>query len=251
MLSDVVNKISARLVPNTPLFLVGFSLGGNIVVKYLGEEGMANTLPKCVVGAVSLGNPFKYKKLDFVMDVLINLGSKKQMNQHLKSLRKMTSKSSQKILNELLFWKWNVSKIDGIYSHMLRNNASFPFETTIGYQNEEHYAKEVGSYQYAPHVNIPLLVLVARDDDISYQNTLSSLPQLLSNPNIIILQSKTGGHLGWHTSTRNNPFHVENWGDITTTRYIQSLLDLEKYNTVYIDDSASNLNPTARMISRL
>eukprot|EP00957_Ditylum_brightwellii_P151835 11561690-Ditylum_brightwellii.AAC.1 len=60
----IVHKITSRMknntsnnshhnessLPPTPLFLVGNSLGANIMAKYLGEEGMSNTLPINVAG---------------------------------------------------------------------------------------------------------------------------------------------------------------------------------------------------------
>ena len=48
-----LKHIAARL-PGAPLVAVGYSLGSNILVKYLGEEG--DRTP--VIGAASLGNPF-------------------------------------------------------------------------------------------------------------------------------------------------------------------------------------------------
>ena len=50
---QAVRAIKARL-PHAPLMAVGFSLGSNILVKYIGEEG--ERIP--LVGAVSVANPF-------------------------------------------------------------------------------------------------------------------------------------------------------------------------------------------------
>lgn len=41
-------------LPGAPLVAVGYSLGSNILVKYLGEEGERTPL----IGAASVGNPF-------------------------------------------------------------------------------------------------------------------------------------------------------------------------------------------------
>ena len=50
---DCVNFIRSRPKERN-LFLAGFSLGGNVVAKYLGEEGRHS----CVKGAVCVGVPF-------------------------------------------------------------------------------------------------------------------------------------------------------------------------------------------------
>jgi len=50
---QVVRNIAARY-PHAPLYAVGYSLGSNILVKYLGEEGDETPIR----GAVSVANPF-------------------------------------------------------------------------------------------------------------------------------------------------------------------------------------------------
>jgi predicted alpha/beta-fold hydrolase len=45
------------MADGVPMFLVGNSLGANVVTKYLGEDSMAGILPACVAGGISLGNP--------------------------------------------------------------------------------------------------------------------------------------------------------------------------------------------------
>lgn len=47
-----------RLRPHAPLFAIGYSVGSNILVKYLGERG-SNT---CIRAALSVGNPFHLPK---------------------------------------------------------------------------------------------------------------------------------------------------------------------------------------------
>lgn len=65
-LRTIIQSISARLKhgTDTPVFVVGNSLGANIVTKYLGEEGFSGTLPKCVKGGITLGNPLRIHSED-------------------------------------------------------------------------------------------------------------------------------------------------------------------------------------------
>lgn len=49
-LRNFVHQISARMDKDVPVFLVGNSLGANVMTKYLGEEGLSGTLPPCVAG---------------------------------------------------------------------------------------------------------------------------------------------------------------------------------------------------------
>ena len=85
----VVQRLSARLAPNTPIFLVGNSLSASIVCKYLGEEGLCGTLPMCVAGGAALGNPMwmRTTSLDFLSPVLA-IGQKKVLLENWATLRK-------------------------------------------------------------------------------------------------------------------------------------------------------------------
>lgn len=51
--SKVVQHVAA-LYPQAVMSAIGYSLGGNILVRYLGEEGSGTPIR----AAVSLGNPF-------------------------------------------------------------------------------------------------------------------------------------------------------------------------------------------------
>ncbi|CAM9351489.1 unnamed protein product [Sphacelaria rigidula] len=48
-----------RRYPAAPIFAVGFSLGANLLVKYLGEEGKQGGRP--LAGAVSVSNPWNFE----------------------------------------------------------------------------------------------------------------------------------------------------------------------------------------------
>lgn len=55
-----VDFVAKKLAPDQPLFLIGYSLGASLVVKYLGREGLkhgCNKIPRCVAGAISVSNP--------------------------------------------------------------------------------------------------------------------------------------------------------------------------------------------------
>lgn len=45
--------------PDAPLYAIGYSLGANLLVKYLGEEGRNGFRP--LAGAVSVSNPWNFE----------------------------------------------------------------------------------------------------------------------------------------------------------------------------------------------
>lgn len=56
-LREAINHIYTTH-PSTPIYAVGYSLGSNILVKYLGEEGIKTP----IVSAISVGNPYDFYK---------------------------------------------------------------------------------------------------------------------------------------------------------------------------------------------
>jgi len=120
-----------------------------------------------------------------------------------------------------------------IKHHHIRNSPLYPFETSIGYESTEEYLKDASSKKYIGNVSVPLLLSLAGDDDIA-KSTISSLSHCLANPNCIVVITPCGGHMGWHTSKRNNPFgswsfmssqdEDKSWGDLVTVSFIDSLM---------------------------
>ena len=62
---EVVPQVRARF-PSAPLFAIGWSLGANILVNYLGEEGAAGRAP--LDAAASMCNPFNLVTCDRALE---------------------------------------------------------------------------------------------------------------------------------------------------------------------------------------
>ncbi len=203
---DVVNRICSRLEENVPLVLVGYSMGANTMVKYLGECGLSNTLPKNVIGAASLGNPFKmdHSKLEKPWSHILALGAKKSLLRHRKRLQ--SNPHYRKNIGRALRSQ-SLEEMTAIsIGHYIRNDSKFPFNSQIGYDSVQEYMKDASSYRFIAHVSVPLIVAFASDDDIASKNTMKYMHYGLSNSNVVFVNTTSGGHLGWHHAMRNNPF---------------------------------------------
>ena len=226
---SIVNRIAARLAPGNHIFLIGNSLGANLIVKYLGEEGLSNTLPKCVAGGVSLGNPLKINSgnLKFPWGQVLGLGVKKSIFLNRKSFRDMkcVSEAYHKALRAL-----TVGETDNILApYFIRNESLYPYATKIGYASGEEYWKDASSYQYVPHISVPLLKISAQDDFLVHRNALAKLADCLYNPNIIVAKTKSGGHLGWSEAVGlRSVLFGASWADKATTEFIDAVLQLKR-----------------------
>mmetsp|Transcript_2249 Transcript_2249/g.3152 ORF Transcript_2249/g.3152 Transcript_2249/m.3152 type:complete len:267 (-) Transcript_2249:68-868(-) len=225
-----------------PLFLVGFSIGANVITKYLGEEGMAGTLPSQILGAISLGNPLiiNTNTVKAPWKYLFALKSRSQIIRHFKQLRQMKTQHFRQTMNNILFKSFTLGSITSNFvPYLIRNSNLYPFETKIGYKTRDSYFSDTSSCNYSEHISIPLMILVSSDDNIAYQNTVKSLSKILSNPNIILVETKKGGHLGWHHAPHNNPFGNLNffsqggsWGDLATSKFIKAILSQKNRSTM-------------------
>mmetsp|Transcript_4545 Transcript_4545/g.11523 ORF Transcript_4545/g.11523 Transcript_4545/m.11523 type:complete len:385 (+) Transcript_4545:155-1309(+) len=146
----VVQQLSSRMANNNvPIFLIGNSLGANIVTKYLGEEGLAGSLPECVAGGISLGNPllFYSDNINFPFNVGMGMARKATYLEHWHAIKNMNDSA------------WQIAKRKGLLSItlgqldkaaaplMIRNDPYPPFSTKIGYESGYDYWMDSGCYE--------------------------------------------------------------------------------------------------------
>ncbi|VEU36426.1 unnamed protein product [Pseudo-nitzschia multistriata] len=159
-LRSLVNQISARMMggaecnvtaatASAPLFLVGNSLGANLLTKYLGEEGLAGTLPRSVAAGVTLGNPFvlRANRMMFPHSVLIGAARKANYFRHRTALRMAatnddagcpaSTRNDFRTVTRSLIYDPRIISLASLdraaAPYMVRNSAHPPYETRIGY----------------------------------------------------------------------------------------------------------------------
>jgi predicted alpha/beta-fold hydrolase len=229
-LRGVVRSISARLADGVPMFLVGNSLGANLVTKYLGEEGLYGTLPKEVAGAISLGNPLHIhsKHMGFPWGHILSLGARKGVLQNLRHFLPMTKSPQYRraIRNALL--SNTIGEFDEAMAPIfIRNESAYPFSVKIGYEDGENYWQDASSYRVIRHVPVPLLLITSQDDFLVYKGSTGKMAYSVSNPNVMVVKTKCGGHLGWHESLPET-FSVlglgTSWADAATADFIEAIL---------------------------
>eukprot|EP00546_Thalassionema_frauenfeldii_P017150 CAMPEP_0178896122 /NCGR_PEP_ID=MMETSP0786-20121207/982_1 /TAXON_ID=186022 /ORGANISM="Thalassionema frauenfeldii, Strain CCMP 1798" /LENGTH=414 /DNA_ID=CAMNT_0020566459 /DNA_START=236 /DNA_END=1479 /DNA_ORIENTATION=+ len=125
----------------------------------------------------------------------------------------------------------------------IKNNTYPPYQYEIGYEDGESYWHDGSSYRYIRHINVPLLQLSSQDDFLIASSSASKLHYSLSNPNVMVVNTRCGGHLGWHESSPVNTrcgghlgWHESSpdtdsifgfgtsWADTATTAFIDAIL---------------------------
>lgn len=197
----------------TEFVLMGFSLGANVVAKYMGEEG--DSAP--VRGALVLATPFDLKMGSdslasspiYDKAMAMNLTRKVGIAAHALSLDPDLRQSLFKLLaakdylkqhpNDVkergvkpATLKWvddSITRLAGGYS---KPYGDFPFQTADDYYNAN------GSIHFIHNVARPMLCLNSDDDPIVPYNILTATKQAMAtNPNVAMGITRGGGHLGW------------------------------------------------------
>lgn len=188
-LDYVVRLVRARH-PHAPLAAVGFSLGGNVLLKWLGEQG-ANAP---IRAAVAVSVPFL---LDRAAARLTQGLSRLYQWKLLRSLRgglrrKFSSQQRAHV------GRARTPPIDLHSLHRLRCFRDFDHHVTArlhGFESAEHYYRVSSSRQYLRGVAVPTLILHAADDPFM---TADAIPRADEVSATTALEIQThGGHVGF------------------------------------------------------
>ncbi|KAL3911797.1 MAG: hypothetical protein SGARI_001471 [Bacillariaceae sp.] len=216
---------AGRMAPGASIFLVGNSLGANIMTKYLGEEGLAHTLPKCVAGGVSLGNPLLINSavVKFPFDILMALGVKKIYFENFKSVLAIKDEHSRQSLRNG-FLASTLAKFDDATAPIfIRNDTYYPFAIKIGYRNGEHYWFDASSFRHVAHISVPFLNLTAQDDFLVSRPSRNKLGYCIGNPNVMVVETRCGGHLGWQESPPEGG-GISSWADVAAADFFDAVM---------------------------
>ncbi|XP_075477246.1 embryogenesis-associated protein EMB8-like [Primulina tabacum] len=182
--TEDVRKIIDHLhcqFPEAPLFVVGTSIGANILVKYLGEDGV--NVP--IIGAAAVCSPWDPLICDrFMNRRLIQRFYNKALAIGLKDYANL----HEAVLSRLSNWEGvkksrSVRDFDDCATRVLGN-----FETVDTYYRRCASANFVGS------VAVPLLCISSLDDPVC---TSEAIPrdECRLNSNIVLATTQHGGHL--------------------------------------------------------
>ncbi|KAG6636449.1 embryogenesis-associated protein EMB8 [Carya illinoinensis] len=181
---EVVEHVAARY-PKANLYAVGWSLGANILVRYLGQESHTCHLS----GAVSLCNPFNLVIADEDFHKGFN-------NVYDKALASSLCKIFKK--HALLF-----EDMGGEYNIPLAANAKSVRDfdegltrVSFGFKSADDYYSNSSSSDSIKHVRIPLLCIQAANDPIAPSRGIPR-EDIKENPNCLLIVTPQGGHLGW------------------------------------------------------
>jgi predicted alpha/beta-fold hydrolase len=187
------------------IYLIGFSLGGNLTLKYLGEQGQDTPvqIKKSVVFSVPL-------HLSSSSDVLAQWQDWLYTQKFLRSLSKKINQKAQLM----------PQSIDASKLSLVKNLRDFDDHYTSvlhGFEDAEDYYQQNSSLYFLEKITIPTLIVNAKNDPFLSEQCFP-ISQLEKHDTVFLEIPKTGGHCGFYPKN-----YEENlWSEKRALSFIQA-----------------------------
>ncbi|MCF6281818.1 MAG: hydrolase [Candidatus Polarisedimenticolaceae bacterium] len=201
--------------PERPMAAIGFSLGGNVLLKWLGEQGDNISLD----AAISVSAPLvladcatkldqgfsKLYRRNLIHD-LVNYIEEKghhlaRVGQH-QEARKIQQLGDLSAIKS--FWQYDDQVVAKLH----------------GFKDAKHYYRLSSSRQYLHKIVIPTLILHAIDDPFMTESILPRPDELSAT--LLVEVTSGGGHVGFISG--NNPFKPHYWLEPRISEFLQGTL---------------------------
>jgi predicted alpha/beta-fold hydrolase len=181
----VIDRLVSEF-PGTPLGLAGVSLGGNVLLRYLGERG--NDVASELTAAAAISVPFDLAR----SSARINRGFSRLYQQFFLRSLKRKARDKAKVFSDL-------APVDAI--EQLRTLADFDNLITgplHGYRDADDYYARASSLPVLRDIRIDTLLLSAVDDPMLPAAVLNEVQNIAAtNPALHLEFTRKGGHAGF------------------------------------------------------
>ncbi|ACT95890.1 alpha/beta hydrolase fold protein [Dyadobacter fermentans DSM 18053] len=174
--------------------LVGFSLGGNLTLKYLGEQGAA--IDNRIKGAIVFSVPMDLKACSLA---IIEPRNQIYMHRFLKSLK-------PKVMEKAALYPQRIDLKDHALVKTLYDFDHIYTAPLHGFEGADHYYAECSSQFFVEPITVPTMIVNAENDPIV---PFGSLPidVLRAHPNVTLLATRDGGHCGFRPARLTDEFY--------------------------------------------
>ncbi|HVP44076.1 MAG TPA: alpha/beta fold hydrolase [Terriglobales bacterium] len=164
--------------------LVGYSMGGNMVLKVTGEWGGAAPPQLKAVAAVSPG-----VDLDASATLLHHWKNRIYEQHFVRSLKKNMRRKAR-----LFPGRYDLARLRGLSS--IRDFDEHITAFYWGFQGASDYYRRASAARVIDQITVPTLIIHALDDPF-IEITAETRQKILANPHIRFLGTKHGGHCGF------------------------------------------------------
>ena len=195
-------KFIRKKEPKSNLFLLGYSLGANVLLKLLGEK---NNLP--VKAAIAVSPPFDLNKSSLMMargfSKIYRSYITKRLKDYIKKKNNLNLDLSR--LNKIK----TIKEFDDYITAPLN-----------GFRNVEDYYSKTSCNNFIKNIRVQTLIIHSKDDPLIHPDSIPNEKNLSSKVTLEI--SQKGGHVGFISG--NALFFPIYWSEKRISEYLSSLL---------------------------
>jgi predicted alpha/beta-fold hydrolase len=194
--------------PDERLFLAGVSLGGNVLLKYLGEAPAA--VPRQVAAAAAVSVPFDLE----AGCRHLQRGFARVYDRHF--LRSLRRKALQKL-----------EQHPGLFDRqrLLRARTIEDFDDAVtgpvhGFEGSHDYYTRSSSIHFLSDITVPTLLVSAEDDPFLPREVLRRVAAIAAtNAQLTVRFTEHGGHVGFLSGAV--PFRPAHWAEDRLMRFFE------------------------------
>lgn len=177
-------KVLQRIKNTAPIFLIGFSLGGNVVLKLAGELG--EEAKDLIAGIIAVSTPIDLaacvKRLRSPSNILYARRFLRRLKERIRLKESLTPG---------IFALDQLDLVKTVYDFDDKFTAA-----CFGFGSADNYYATQSSNQFLEHIRVPALLVQAKDDPLIpfevYRHSVFG-----QNPHLQLLAVDHGGHLGF------------------------------------------------------
>ena len=186
----VIQQISKQQFSRSaPIFLAGFSLGGNVVLKLAGELGASAS--DLIAGVMAISTPIDLaacvRQLDKPSNVIYARRFVTRLKERVRAKERLTPG---------LFDLTGIDLVRNVYEFDDRFTAQ-----AFAFGSADNYYATQSSNQFLDRIRVPTLLVQAKDDPLIPFEVYNH-PAFSTNPHLRLLAVEHGGHLGFISKTK-------------------------------------------------
>jgi uncharacterized protein len=188
-LAAVIRQLRTQDRSRAPIFLAGFSLGGNVVLKLAGELG--SSAPDLIAGVMAVSTPIDLAACVRAIDKPSNLIYARRFVARLKERVRAKERVTP--------GTFDLSGLD-----VIRTIYQFDDKFTaqaFGFGSADNYYATQSANQYLDRIRVPALLVQAKDDPM-IPFPVYDHPAFAGNSCLKLLAVEHGGHLGFIAKTK-------------------------------------------------
>ena len=202
-LSLVVERLRRRH-PGRAIGAIGFSLGGNVLLKYLGERGADSRIRAAAAVCVPFDLAASCDRVGrgFMGGLYTS--------HFLRSLRRKV-RAKQALLGRV------IDTGPALHARTLREFDDALTAPLHGFADAADYYARADARPFLPHIRVPALLIQNRDDPISSPDAIPD-EQVASNRHLVAAFAHGGGHVGFVQG--ETPWRTSTYADAEAVRFL-------------------------------